>query len=143
MELVNKNQSQPDDEIGAQPAPAQLAKTRKAFSRLERELSKEELVTPGVGKMLLETLESVEAENAELKSIRDRFHIIDKELAVTKEKLKSRLSIDILSTGCIAIGTGALGFVPDAWKNYPDGEVVLGIGIAMILIGIFVKAIRI
>jgi hypothetical protein len=45
------SQPQPD-ESGAYPVEAQIPKTRKALSRVKRELSEEDLATPGVQKML-------------------------------------------------------------------------------------------
>ena len=135
------NQSQPD-ETGAKPVQTPILKSRKALSRLKRELSEEDLSTPGVQKMLVEELERAEEENNELKTFRDKFNTADKELAVSKEKLKGWTSLEMISTACIAVGAAALVYVPEAWKNQPDGWIALIFGVVLTFIGVLAKAIR-
>ena len=134
-------QSQPD-ETGAKPVAEPLPKVRKALSRLKRELSEEELATPGVQKMLVEELERVEDENNDLKTFREKFHTADKDLAIANQKLKGWRSMEIISTGCIAVGAAALVYVPDAWKTQPNGWIALVFGGVLTAIGILAKAIR-
>jgi hypothetical protein len=97
------SQSQPD-ESGSQRVETQIPKTRKALSQVKRELSEADLATSGVQKMLIDDLERAEDEISDLKTFRDKFYTTDTELAVSKEKLKTRLSIEVISTGCIALG---------------------------------------
>jgi|ERR1017187_2057469 septal ring factor EnvC (AmiA/AmiB activator) len=138
---MNVNLLQPDD-TGAKPVAEQLPKVRKALSRLKRELSDEELATPGVQKMLVEELERVEDENNDLKNFREKFNTADKDLAVANQKLKGWQSMEIISTGCIAVGAAALVYVPEAWKTQPNGWIALIFGGVLTVIGIVAKAIR-
>jgi hypothetical protein len=130
------------DETGARPVQVQLPKTRKALARLKRELSDEELATPGVQKMLVEELERVEEENIDLRAFREKFHEAERRVAVMDEKLKGQMSIEIISTGCIAVGAAALVYVPEAWKTQPSGWICLVFGAVLTLVGIGAKAVR-
>lgn len=150
--LCNKKNanSRPNDSIqrdfvfkrNGKPISSQILKIRKVFSRLNRELSEEELATPGVQKMLVAYLEQVVAENTENREFQQKFYKKDKELAVAKEKQKNWLTMEIISTGCIAVGAAALVFVPEAWKTQPNGWIALVLGSLVTLIGIAAKAIR-
>jgi hypothetical protein len=138
------DQSQPD-EIDAAPiidATPIAEESAKALSRLKRELSEEELFSPGVLKMLVEDRERIVDENRDLQSFRAKFYIADKELAILKQKLKNWSSMEVLSTGCIALGAAAFVYAPEAWKNQPDGYVALAFGAVLTLVGIAAKAIR-
>src|SRR5712692_7921469 len=100
------------DEAGAKPTTPQPGKERRALSLLKRELTEEDLGTPGTRKMLLDNLDNLTAENQALQSSRDQFHPCDKALAVAKEKLKSNVAVDIVSTGAIAVGAAAMVYAP-------------------------------
>jgi hypothetical protein len=118
-------------------------KTGRALSHLKRELTDEELASPGALKMLLEELERQREENIALQSYRDRFYSTDKELSTVKEKLKGNRSVEIVSTACLAVGAATLGYAPAAWNAQPTGGIVLVFGSVLILAGIGAKAVRI
>ena len=139
---MSDSQPQPD-EVGARPVDAPLPKSRKALARVQRELSQEDLATPGVQKMLIEELERAEEENNELKMFRDKFYTSDKELAVTKQKLKGWTAMEIISTACIAAGAAAFAYAPEASMTKYGGWVAAAFGFVLTGIGIIAKAIRI
>lgn len=132
---------QPDDS-GAKPVSSQEPKTRRALSRLKRELTDEELNSSGVPKLLLDSLERAEEENAELKSFRDKYYESDKQKAILGEKLKTRVALEIVSTGCVAVGAAAIVYAPVGWEHQPNGEIALGFGIVMTIVGIVAKVVR-
>jgi hypothetical protein len=140
--ISNANPSEPDDS-GAQPSGEPLPKSRKALSRLQRELSHEDLATPGVQKMLIEELERAEDELSDAKFFRDKFHLADKDLAVTKEKLKGWTAMEIISTASIAVGAAAFAYAPEAAKTPYGGWVVAAGAFILTIIGVIAKAIRI
>jgi hypothetical protein len=72
-------------------------KTRKAFSQAKRLLTDEELAAPAAQKMLLDELDRLEAEKAELVQYRARFYEVDRECAVLRENQKGNLASDLLS----------------------------------------------
>lgn len=106
---------------------------RKALSRLKRELSDEDLTSPGVQKLLIDEIEKAEDYLKELNRYRDDFYKADKELAIANSKLHRNLTIEILSGGTIAIGGAAVGYGQ-------NNSTYLWFGVLLTIIGIVVKA---
>ena len=129
------------DEAGARPIALEDApKSHLVFSRLKRELSDEELSSPGVQKLLLDYLAQAEAEIATLKSFREMFHSADKRNGVLEEKLKVNTSAEVVSTGTIAIGGVILGYATQLTSTPYGGWLALGCGGLLIGVGIVAKA---
>jgi hypothetical protein len=132
------------DESGAHIVTASVQKSRRALSRLTRELDDADLTNPGVVKMLLQEVERLDEENADLKSFRERYFTADKTLATTSAALhtsgKQNFSIETLSVACIAIGGALIGFGRTLW---PDGSMtsrmLVGVGFVLLGAGIAVR----
>ena len=139
---MSVSQPQPD-ERGALPVDAPLFKSRKALARVSRELTQEDLGTAGVQKMLVEELDRAEEEVTELRGLREKFHAADKELAVTKQKVKGWSAMEMISTACIAAGAAAFAYAPEAAHSTYGGWVAVAFGVVLTAIGITAKAIRI
>ena len=92
--------------------------------------------------MLIEELERAEEEVGELKTFREKFHVVDKDLAVTKQKVKGWTAMEMISTACIAAGAGAFAYAPEAAHSSYGGWVAVVFGIVLTSIGITAKAIR-
>ena len=135
-------EAQPE-EMGSKPIAADDApKSHRAFSRLKRELSDEDLNSPGVQKLLLDYLERAEEENASLKSVLEKYHEADKKNVVLEQKLRTNTAAEVMSTGCVAIGAAALVYVPVVWPSQPTGSIALFFGIIVTALGIAAKVIR-
>jgi len=93
-------------------------------------------------KMLLEELERSREEIHTLESYRDRFYGCDKELSIATEKLKGNLSVEIISTACLAIGAAALVYAPEVWKDQPSGWIAVIFGAVLTVAGVVAKAVR-
>jgi hypothetical protein len=131
------------DEVGSKPIGSEEApKSHRAFSRLKRELSDEDLSAPGVQKLLLESLAQSEEEISALKSFRDKYYQADKRNAVLEANRKVDVAAEILSTGTIAVGAAALVYGPSEWSHQPTGAIALAFGAVLTLIGILAKVIR-
>ena len=132
------------DEAGSRPITGEeTPKSHRAFSRLKRELSDEELASPGVQKLLLDYLAQADDENATLRSYRDRFHEADKRNGVLEEKLKINTAAEVISMGSLAVGAAALGYAPSLWPTTPHGSYfLLASGIVLIGVGILAKVVR-
>ena len=114
------------------------SKSRKAFSKLRRELSEEELNSPAVQKLLLDNLDQLENMNFELEIYEENFHIVDKEKAVLQEKLKSSQSSEILYTFTLTIGAAIIGLAPTFWAT-GYGVLVIIVGFLLVMGGIISK----
>jgi hypothetical protein len=140
---VQTSDAQPD-EAGSKPIPVEeTAKSHRAFSRLKRELSDEELSSPGVQKLLLDYLAQADNEIAALKAFREQFHEADKRNGVLEEKLKINSAAEVISMGSLAVGAAALGYAPSLWSSTThSGPIALAFGIVLIIVGILAKVIR-
>jgi hypothetical protein len=139
MPIVN---NQPD-EAGSKPITTEEApKSHRAFSRLKRELSDDELNSPGVQKLLLDYLAQADEEITTLKSFRDRFYETDKKNGILQEKLTANDAAEVVSTGSIAVGAAALGYAPSLWTSQPTGWLALTFGAVLTVVGISAKVIR-
>jgi len=134
----------PTDEtdIGTHPVSVSPTKGRRAFSHVRRELSEEEMASPGARRLLLDALDGLEREYAELRSVRDQFHRADRDAAILREQLKVQIAADVVYGTGLAIGFGLIGIVPEIWDRKPYGMVVLFLAIILILGGIVAKVIR-
>jgi len=131
-------ESQPD-EAGSHPIAAEEApKSRRALSRLKRELSDDELSSTGVQKLLLENLLVAEDDNERLKSALEKYQEVHTENAVLKEKLLIHTAAELISDGTLIVGSLALGAVPSVW-NHPAGWVFISGGAILIVIGSIAK----
>lgn len=134
-------ETQPD-EAGAEPVLQREPKVRRALASVKRELTDEELASPGVQKLLLDMLQRAEEENAALKPFRDKYYEADKQKGILEEKLKLHVAFEVISTAGIAVGAAAIVFAPFAWAHEPDGAIALGFGIVCTIGGIVAKVIR-
>ena len=130
------------DEVGSRPITSEEApKSHPAFSRLKRELSDDDLNSPGVQKLLLDYLARAEEAVAALNSFRDKYHDADKRIGVLEEKLKVHRAAEVLSTGTIAIGAAALVYGPSTWNIQPAATISVIFGAVLTVVGVLAKVI--
>jgi len=115
---------------------------RQAFTSLRRELSDDELASPGVQKMLLAEIERLEAETAKLGSYQDKFYIADKKATVLEEKNKVQIAHEIITLSCITLGGVSLGYAPAVWSYGSTGFIAIAVGAILIICGIVSKAVK-
>lgn len=116
--------------------------SRKSFSKLRRELSDEELSSPAVQRMLIDEIERLDDERTVLSIKADKYHDVDKQLGVLGEKLKSKVSVDILHISCMTIGAAALTYAPSIWQMQPTATISAIFGVILILAGLAAKAVK-
>ena len=130
------------DESGAQPVRAGAPKARKALSRISRTLTDVEICQSGVQKMIVQDLERIEEENKELRGFRDKYYESARTVAVFEAERKRTIAWEVLSSGCLALGSVAVGFTPSMWSSQPAGWEVLTFGAILILVGIAARCFR-
>ncbi len=92
------------------PLPTQEGSTiapsskRQVFRNIRRQLTDEDLASPGVQKLILDELELAEADCEFLESYVERYHDADKRAAILEEKLKTHSSIEIFFGVGVGIG---------------------------------------
>jgi hypothetical protein len=114
-----------------------LAVPSSPFVNIKRDLNEDDLKNPAVQRLLLSDNDKLEHQVHKLEIINDKFHIIDKECAVLKEKLNQNTAFEIIFTTCIAIGSALCGISSIYWTQ--KGYILLLIGLGLTFGGILAK----
>ena len=107
---------------------------RLSLSNVRRQLTDEELTSPGVQKLLLDMLEEAENECVNLKNYVSSYHSADKRAAILGEQLTRDKKIDVFFGVGVGLGGAILGLVPYLGKDESLYGVICGIiGLALII----------
>ena len=123
-----------DEDTEAVESDQRSAATLRSLSKIPRELSEEELATPGAQRMLLGLLDRLGSEVEILDRYRDRFHNCDKEKSVLSVRLNQSNSKDIVLGAALATGSLFIGLAPSIWTSGPVGPIVV-VGGAILIVG--------
>jgi hypothetical protein len=133
---------QPQPAAPAPPATANNASgVVQAFRDIRRELTPEELSSPGVQKLILDRLDSALAQCEKLSSYESRFHEKDKRVDVLEEQLKPQKALDIAFAVGLAVGPALVTLAPVTWDAHPTwiGKVFLIAGLILTVSAIAIK----
>lgn len=92
--------------------------------------------------MLLDELDRMDGVEADLKGFSSKYHEVKSELAVAKERLKTRHAFDVLSTGTVAFGSLIFGSAFNAGINGKMFWILVGTGLCLVLVGIVAKVVK-
>jgi len=107
---------------------------RKSFSNIRRQMTDEELSSPGVQKLLIDMLEESESECENLKNYVSSYHVADKRAAILGERLTKDNKIDIFFGVGVGLGGAILGLIPFFSDDKPLYGVVCGfVGFALVI----------
>lgn len=107
---------------------------RLALRKLRRELSDDDLKSPGVQKMLLDDLERADADCETFRAYIPLYHEADKRAAVLNERLRTHTALEVMFGVGVAIGGALIGLAPTFWDTQPQGYLAVGLG-AVLLVG--------
>ncbi|MFD0988463.1 hypothetical protein ACFQ1R_00010 [Mariniflexile jejuense] len=117
-----------------------LHKKKGAYQKLKRDLSEEELNSPGTQKLLLSDLDRLEDEVDDLKKFRDDYYESDKKRAILDEKLTASISKEVLYTVAISLGATLIGLSNSIWSaDNNNGHIILFSGLILIIGGLISK----
>ena len=116
-----------------------LAKGRKAFKNVRRELSDDELSLPAVQRLLIDEIDRLEQVNMELSGFQVRFFEADKNSAVLDEKLKANVAQDIIFGVCLTVGASLISVSLSYGIRETPSLVTLAAGLILIGAGIASK----
>lgn len=107
---------------------------RLALRDVRRQLTDEELLSPGVQKLLLDMLEDAETERDEMKNYVKLFHDADKKSCILSERLNVDRSIEVFFGVGVGLGGAIIGLAPFFWgSSVTHGIIALVIGVILIL----------
>lgn len=120
--------------------------TKKAFSKISRELSEDDLKSPGTQRLLLGEIDQYEECKKQLDKYKDLYYKKDADCKVYQEKLKSNATLEVASGSLLAIGPAlmsmSISVVDKDGKWYYISSILLVIGIIMLLCGIITKILK-
>ncbi|MBX3666451.1 MAG: hypothetical protein KF834_12265 [Burkholderiales bacterium] len=115
---------------------------RQALRDLRRELTNEDLASPGVQKLLLDELGRADADCEILNGYVTRFHDADKRAAVLDEKLRTQTALEIAFGVGIGVGGAIMGLAPSFWDKQPLGYLTLTVGFLLMIGAIIARVIK-
>jgi hypothetical protein len=140
--MTENNQEDIAPEDGGEGATLSHSKGRRAFSRLRRELTDEELSSPAVQRLLIDDIERLEKENGRLIEYQDSFYSADKLVATLSEKLKTNTAQEIVFGVCLTVGAALIGVAPSLWNSTNlHGQISIALGAILIVGGIASKVV--
>lgn len=147
---------QDDDEAGAgvpgaveatSPEPSTSEETlpsgrRQAFRDLRRALTDQELISPGVVKLLLDELEQAECVRDRLDGCLEQFHAADKRAAVLEERVRISTATEILFAVGLSVGSALLGLMPAIPTDAPYRVGIIAAGVLLVLGSIIARVVQ-
>ena len=138
---MNDDEITKDDQPTADvPPEPKLAKSKKSYQYLRRELKEDELLNPGAVNLLVDELIRLENEVNEYKPFREKYYASDKNVAVLEEKSKKPILSEILQTISLSVGSILVGASKQVLEMGSVGIVLLSTGIMLIAVTVIAKA---
>lgn len=129
MSLVQQSQDQND-----------TAKRKGVYSNLKRQLSEEDLNSPGTQRLILAELDKYDECKKDLNFYKEAYHRKDKENAVYKQQISNNKAFDVVYSFLLAAGPAILGLSPSVCeKDKTIGVMLIIIGVICLLAGIITK----
>ncbi len=131
----------PTEEAGARQitevgAPAASKEAPRGFLGVaRRNLTAEELASPGVQRFLIAEIERLDAQCADSQHFVTQYHEQRVTIAALSEQSKTNTWNEVLFIACISVGSGGLGAAPAYFsieKGFWPGMVVLVLSVALI-----------
>jgi hypothetical protein len=107
-------QERPDQEpeVIQQDEFVPALKSRRSLAKLRRDLTDDDLASPGARKLLVDEIDYLSEDNEKLTEYREKFFEADKRTAVLEERLHKNKVQEGMSVICVAVGGLLLGLIP-------------------------------
>jgi hypothetical protein len=136
-----RNESAPEDTGGDEDVSH--TKGRRAFRKVAREFSDDDLSSAVAKRFLINEIDRLENDNGKLNQYMDQYYKADRQVAVYKEKLNTHTAQDIIFGVCLTIGAALLGVTPSLWiPGKPYGWMTIAMGALLIICGVVSKVVR-
>ena len=128
------NQAEPEGlsalttDQGSHEVISDTGKGKEALSGVSRVLSERELKQSGVQKMLVDRVDTLETQVAELSSFRDKYHKTDQDRAILVERLRFEGLIEIMYGALLVVGPLLIALSPNVkvhWALWIPGTVAV------------------
>lgn len=117
-----------------------LSKNKGVYSNLRRQLSEDDLNSPGTQRLILAELDKYDECKQELNFYKEAYHRKDKENAVYRQQLYSNKAFDIVYSFLLAVGPAILGLTPMVMTiNVVLGWIMIVLGSICLISGVLTK----
>lgn len=120
------------------PAFPESPKTRKALSKARRELTEEELQSPAGVRFLIDSVDRLESEVAELSEFRKQYYRQKEKAAVLETEKNARMVFGWLESVCIAVGAALIGLTP---YLYRPGDEIIATLVGLLAAGLIIASV--
>lgn len=115
---------------------------RRSLGNLARELTEDELASPGAQKLMIEELERLDSQVRELSQFREDYYCANTTVEVYRERLKRHNAFDTISSGTLAIGAVIVGYTPSLWGSEVNFWMAIALGTILMGIGLWAKRVK-
>lgn len=117
------------------------AKEKGVYSNLTRQLTEDDLNSPGAQRLILAELDKYDECKKDLNYYKEQYHRKDKENAVYRQLVTSTRAFDIIYSTLLAIGPALLGLSTYFFTNKDvlGGIIMICIGVICLIAGICTK----
>lgn len=134
---ISKQTDEHDEHI----VSADTVKKRGAFSNLKRELSDEDLNSPGTQRLILNELDKYEECSKQLELYKSKYYECDKDRAIYQERANSSNAFEILYSSSLSVGAMLIGLTPSLNEKI-EGWFVGVVGLLLLAGGIIAKCFK-
>lgn len=134
---ISKQTDEHDEHI----VSVDTVKKRGAFSNLKRELSDEDLNSPGTQRLILNELDKYEECSKQLELYKSKYYECDKDRAIYKERANSSNAFEILYSSSLSVGAMLIGLTPSLNEKI-EGWLVGVVGLLLLAGGIIAKCFK-
>lgn len=128
-------------DIGSVAVPKESSIPSSPFAQISRQIDEADLDSPAVKRILLGEVDTLQLRVSKLESTEKQYHVIDKECAVLREKIKSLSSQEVLYGFCLTVGSVIVGLSTLVW-NDGYGWVAILIGASLVVGAVLSKVIK-
>lgn len=115
------------------------SKGRKALRNIGRDLEPDDLNSPGVQKMLLDTIDRLEEEKGELEQFKADFHTANTNLKIAEERLKQRAFVEIMYSVCLMLSGVLISLSFRQQLDEVTSNFLMGAGVVLALASILAR----
>lgn len=126
--------------------PRETKKGKGAFSKISRELTEQDLSSPGTQRLILNELDKYEECKIQLEFYREKYYERDKSCAVYSQMLKSSRLFEVICSTMLATGPAMMSLSPSIVDKdgnwYYLSTIILVLGGIVLLSGIVAKLLQ-
>ena len=146
-ELIQSAMGQSNEEDKVAKDVGSVAVSRESsippspYAQISRQIDEADLDSPAVKRILLSEVDTLQLRVSKLESTEKQYHIVDKECAVLREKIKALSSREVLYGFCLTVGSAIVGLSALVWSD-GYGWVAILVGTSLVVGAVLSRVIK-